>query len=233
MGLFDSFGGFGGGRGSFGGGGIIGDIMSIRDMKREAEKAKKQMEDIKMLFTDVETEGKKQGYEQAAHEYDRAYSELNAECERLMKAIEADKSSNNAKANELIGKLGNLEQKRRELEQRFNDKAQDVARKWDMSVGDVKKACMGGDIGGVNPFFSSIIGLWADHKRKKMAEARARGYAEARELFEQKIRSLKAKLNELKAGAADSMKMFIGEIAKLVDAISLEEHKIAQLQSML
>ena len=97
------------------------------------------IEKVEMLFTDVETEGKKQGYDSAAREYGKVYRDIENEFLETKKIIEQQKNSYDNKADSLISKLESLEREKGNLEKQVNDKAKEVSRRFDIPVGDVKK----------------------------------------------------------------------------------------------
>lgn len=78
-----------------------------------------------------------------------------------------------------------------------------------------------------------ILGLIYKHKEKKLKEAEQRGYAEARELYENKISKLKAELRRLKENGNRDIKKLVTMINEIFEAIADEQMKIAELRILL
>ncbi len=219
MGLFG--GGFGGGFGRkpFGG--------------RLLDKGPSIVEKVDMLFKDVETEGKKQGYERAAKEYGKAFKAIEDEYKATKELIENQKKSYDSKSEALISKLENLEKQKEELENQVKRKTKGVSTKYNIPTGDVTKSLAAGTLLVGGPAIVDILGLIYNHKEKKLREAEQRGYAEARKLYEKKIARLKKKLLELKNKGSKEIQKLLDMINDLFDAISEEQMKIAELKILL
>lgn len=192
------------------------------------------VEKVEMLFTDVETEGKKQGYDRASREYGKVYRAIETEFLETKKLVEQQKNGYDNKADVLINKLESLEREKAELEHQVNSKAHDVSRKFDIPIGDVKKSLASGTLLVGGPSVSvDILGLIYKHKEKKLKEAEQRGYAEARELYENKINKLKAELRRLKENGDRDIQKLISMIDEIFEAIADEQMKIAELRILL
>ena len=70
-------------------------------------------------------------------------------------------------------------------------------------------------------------------KEKKLRQAEQRGYAEAKELYEEKIQKLKDELCRLKEKGDSEIKNLLNQISQILDAIAEEEMKIAELKILL
>lgn len=104
------------------------------------------IEKVEMLFTDVETEGKKQGYDRASKEYGKVYCAIETEFLETKKLIEQQKNSYDNKVDALLNKLESLEREKAKLEQQVHSKTQDVSRKFDIPIGDVKRSLASGTL---------------------------------------------------------------------------------------
>ena len=193
------------------------------------------IEKVEMLFTDVETEGKKQGYDRAAHEYGKVYRNLENEFLETKKLIEQQKSSYDNRADILISKLEFLECEKTNLEKQVNDKAREVSHRFDIPIDDIKKSLTSGTllVDGDGLLTSNILNLIYRHKEKKLKEAEQRGYAEARKLYENKIYKLKAELKKLKENGNRDIQKLIIMIDEIFAAIADEQMKIAELKILL
>ena len=198
------------------------------------EKRPSIIEKVEMIFTDVETEGKKQGYDRAANEYGKVYRAIETEFLETKKLIELNKNSCDNQVEGLINKLEALEKEKSRLEQQVNSKIHDVSSKFDIPIGDVKKSLACGTLLVGGPLASvDILDLIYRHKEKKLKQAEQRGYAEARELYENKIERLKAELRRLKEDANKDIQNLIMMIDEVLEAIINEQMKIAELRVLL
>lgn len=223
MSLFGKRGGIFGGSISGGlfGGGLFDDGPNV-------------IEKVEMLFTDVETEGKKQGYDSAAREYGKVYRDIENEFLETKKIIEQQKNSYDNKADSLISKLESLEREKGNLEKQVNDKAKEVSRRFDIPVGDVKKSLASGTLLVGGPTVSvDVLDLIYKHKEKKLKEAKQKGYIEAKRLYENKIDKLKAELRRLKENGNRDIQNLISMIDEIFVAIADEQMKIAELRILL
>ena len=192
------------------------------------------IEKVEMLFTDVETEGKKQGYDRASKEYRKVYCAIEKEFLETKKLLEQQKNSYDNKVDSLINKLESLEREKAKLEQQVYSKTQDVSRKFDIPIGDVKRSLASGTLLVGGPMVSvDILGLIYKHKEKKLKEAEQRGYAEARELYENKISKLKVELRRLKENGNRDIKKLVTMIDEIFEAIADEQMKISELRIIL
>lgn len=187
---------------------------------------------VKMLRTDVETEGKKKGFARAADEYAKVFRTIEREYQQTRELLASQKSAYDAQAEAFIAKLEALERKKAQLEKQVQQKSRDVSEKYDIPVSQVQSSLAAGNFLSGSATID-ILGILYRHKEKKLREAERRGYLEAKELYEAKIDSLKAELEELRIrGSADMMKM-VAMIRELLDAIAEEEMKIAELKILL
>ena len=192
------------------------------------------IEKVEMLFTDVETEGKKQVYDRAASEYGKVYRDIENEFLETKKIIEQQKNRYDNKADSLISKLESLEREKANLEKQVNDKAREVSNRFDIPIGDVKKSLASGTLLVGGPSVSvDVLDLIYRHKEKKLKEAEQRGYAEAKRLYENKIDKLKAELRRLKENGNRDIQKLISMIDEIFAAIADEQMKIAELRILL
>lgn len=192
------------------------------------------IEKVEMLFTDVETEGKKQGYDRAAKEYGAAYRAIEKEFSETKKLIEQQKTSYDNKAETLINKLESLEKEKERLEREVDSKTRDVSRRFDIPISEVRGSLAAGTLLVGGPMISvDILGMIYKHKEKKLKEAEQRGYVEAKELYENKISKLKSELKRLKDNGDKDIKKLLTMIDEIFQAIAEEQMKIAELKILL
>lgn len=188
---------------------------------------------VDMLFKDVETEGKKQGYDRAAKEYGKVYREIEKDYKEAKALIEEQKKNYDIKADELIAKLEMLEEKKARLEKQVDQKTKEVSRKFNIPVGDVKASVMGGRSIFTDYPQIDLLGIIYSHKERKLRKAEQEGYMEARELYERKIEKLKSELRRLKENGDRDIKKLISMIDEIYEAIADEQMKIAELKILL
>lgn len=192
------------------------------------------IEKVEMLFTDVEIEGKKQGYDRASKEYSAAYRAIEKEFSETKKLIEQQKTSYDNKAEILINKLEYLEKKKECLEHEVDAKTRNVSRRVDIPIREVRSSLAAGTLLVGDPLPSvDILGMIYKHKEKKLKEAEQRGYAEAKELYENKISKLKTELKQLQENGDRDIKKLLSMIDEIFEAIADEQIKIAELKILL
>lgn len=190
-------------------------------------------DDFKMLLTDVETEGKKQGYQRAAKEYEVAFRRIEKEFKETKDLINNQKNDYGNEAYKYIEKLEKLEQQKESLKNQINSKAKDLSKKYGVSYDNIKNSISGsssllGEPGNIN--FLDII---CSYKEKKLRQEEQKGYLEAKQLYEEKIKKLKNELIELKKKGNAEIQTLVKQISQVLDAIAEEEMKIAELKILL
>lgn len=93
---------------------------------------------VKILFTDVETEGKKLGYTVASNEYWIVYKKLEDNILETKSIIENQKNNYNSRADSLINKLESLELELVDLEEKFTNKLKEMSKKCNIPINDLK-----------------------------------------------------------------------------------------------
>lgn len=101
---------------------------------------------IDMIFTDVETEGKKKGYSRAAKEYEKVFCYIEEEYNKVKNIMENQKDIYGTKSDILIQKLEELENKRQNLENQVEEKIEAVSKKYGISTSQVRTSIINGDI---------------------------------------------------------------------------------------
>ncbi len=188
-------------------------------------------EKIEMLFTDVETEGKKQGYARAAKEYEAAYREIEREFKETKELIENQKNAYGDQAYQFIERLEALEKQKEALQKQINSKINDISKKYNIPAGEIREPMATGAAIGLATI--GIFGMIYSYKEKKLRQAEQRGYAEAKELYETKIQKLKDELHRLKENGNSEIKTLLNQISQILNAIAEEEMQIAELKILL
>lgn len=205
------------------GGGLFNKRIGIMDA----------IEVIDMLTTDVEVEGRKQGYEQASKEYGKVFEKIEKEYKEAKELIKTQKDNYDKKSEALIIKLEKLEKQEVQLKKQLNAKKKEVSTKYDIPVNDITKALASGKSLLVNDSFNNAFALIYCYKKKQLRDATQEGYIEARELYEKKRKKLKKDLKDLKDKGSKEIQELINTINDILSTISEEQMKIAELEILL
>ena len=231
MGLF---GGFLGGGGLLGGGGILGGGGGILPggPSNPAEQVRKVVKTVEALTTDQKTEGKKEGYDDAAQEYEPIYRELEAKYDSLISNIEREKQSFDSRSEVSLAELERLEKERDNLKERLNDKVNTASSSFHVSSSTIFSALNSGSSAFyMSPVFNySILDGIIEYKEKERREARRKGYLEAKRLYEEKIQKLKNHFEEVKANASRQLKQYAEDMGAILEEIHRVKIQIADLE---
>ena len=196
-------------------------------------------EKIDMLFKDVETEGKTQGYKRAASEYEKSFRAIENEYKHAKELIQSQKSNYGNSSEKFIVKLSELEKQKKSLEEQVERKMKAFSVKNDIPIGGVRGAFAAANtfsnVLPTNPTIpnTSLLDLIYIHKKNKLTKVEQTGYLEARELYEEKISRMKKDLQELQKNGNADIKKLLDMISDLFDAIAEEQMKIANLNILL
>ena len=190
-------------------------------------KAPSGLQNIKMLLTDVETEGQKQGYARAAKEYEAAFEIVESEFQRVKSCFDIKKTNLDGQSEALVLLLERLEREKAACQKEVDRNARKVADKHGISISDVKTSF------GYS-YQVDIVGcLISQYQENKLREAEQRGYVEAKKLYEAKLQKLKSELAELRQKCSFQVKEMLVLIDDLLDAIAKEQTNIAELKMLL
>ena len=203
-------------------------ILDILEEKKGPSIVKK----IDMLFMDVETEGKKQGYERASKEYKKVFIEIEQTYEETRKQIEYHKNIYGNRCDKLIDKLELLEIERDNLKRQVDSKVDQVSMSYNIPKGQIYSSMYSGTILSTYNNFS-ILDIIYNHKEKKLKQAQEKGYLEAKKIYEEKIKMLKADLEKLKIDGNREIENMINLIDDVVDEIVKNHMSIAELRILL
>jgi len=195
---------------------------------------------IKMLLTDVETEGEKRGYEKASKEYDVAYKEIEKQFKETEAFFENQKNIYDYQANQLLDYLEILEKKHEYLEKQVELKTNAVSMKYSIPIDIIKRSMAEGSLFTGVYHTVDILDLIYSYKEKKLRQAEQKGYEEARILFDKKLQKLKDELKKLKEHGdreidtlSKTNSQIRGDIFELEIKNSVLEIKSAELQILL
>ena len=190
-------------------------------------------EKIDLLFMDVETEGKKRGYEKAAKEYRIAYLSVEKEFKEAKELIDNQKNKYGNQAYQYIERLEQLEIRKELLQKQIDSKIKEASIKYKIPIEEINRhMCAGTLLGPL--IFISPLDILCSLKEKKLLQAEQRGYEEAKkEIFEPKIRFLKEELVRLKQKGNNEINTLINQISDIINEIAKKELEIAELKLLL
>lgn len=181
------------------------------------------LDKINIIFTDVEIEGKKKGYEKASKEYELIFLKLENQYRETERLINIEKNFYGNKSQNLIDKLSDLENERDALKMRVNHQVDKISKYYNVSSASIGLSMMNGTLLIPNSNFG-VIDIIYRYKDKKMKKAEQYGYLEAKAIYEEKIKKLQNELIILKESGNY-------EIRKLVDLISDVLKEIVNIQT--
>ncbi len=189
-------------------------------------------EGVNVLFCDPEIDGKKAGYERASKEYEKVYKELKQEHKEIMEQIKNLRNTYDFKSNMLIDRLAHLEEKRDDLKKKVQYKEERVSEKYNIPLSSVHSAVLSNGLMS-DSLTEDIIGMVYDYKKKKLIEAEHRGYVEARELYEDKLKNLKQELREEKRKGYTEIQNLVDLMCDVFEEISGIQMEVAGLEILL
>lgn len=134
------------------------------------------IDNVEIILTDVETEGKKQGYARAAREYEKVFASLQTEWANAAQMIEASRESQTAEDRELIARLQMAESRKERLKQQLDEKARQLSKKQGIPIASVQAAIAGTGSLFALPVMPQIDILdMAAQKKRENAESGTRG----------------------------------------------------------
>lgn len=176
-----------------------------------------------VLFGDIETEGKKQGYAEAGAIYGDILRRLQEDIFSAKKYYENVESNIDKKNNELLDKLERLNKERESLRGK-------VEKRYEIPRDTLGSSCL--SAGGV---ILAGLGAFAyyEHRKKKLLEAKARGFEMAKKEYEEKINKERDNLSLLKRMKRNHISEKMKLMDDLLDEIVKVESEIAELRILL
>lgn len=199
---------------------------SIRDVV-------KTVETIDALITDQVAEGKKEGYSDAALEYELVYADLKETYEKLILDIENKRTSLDVTSKCGLIELETLEAESARLKKELNDKVNTASKTFCISESSILSALNSGS----SSFFTCSLLCSVDlrgsiiaEKKKERMQARKEGYLEAKALYEEKINQLKDHYRKTKADADVKLSNYANHVSDLLSEIETLRFQIADLR---
>lgn len=185
------------------------------------------LEKMKLIFSDVDTEGKKLGYVRAAAEYISIIESLEKETKEIKFLLESEKEECNETIRILAVHLENLENQENDLKEKHTCEERKVEH-----AAQTKNA--GRSIGhsAIGPSGPSLIDVVYQYRKNQMDKAEAAGYSEAKKIFKDKIKELKDNLSKLKEKGEGEIQKLLLLIDKAIDSIAQKSIEIADLMAV-
>lgn len=196
----------------------------------------KTVETIDALLTDQTTKGKKEGYSDAASEYEAVYSDLKKKYGKLISDIESKKTDLYITSDKGLIELEKLEAERDRLKAELKNKAEDASETFNISDSSILSSLSSGS----SRFFTSSS-MWSHDfrdsiiakKKKERMQARRDGYMEAKVLYEEKISQLKDQYRKTKADADIELSNCANRVSVLLNEIETKLNEIETIKSQI
>ncbi len=193
----------------------------------------KTVKTIDALLTDQTTKGKKEGYSDAASEYEAVYSDLKKKYEKLISDIESKRTDLDITSDKGLIELEKLEAERDRLKAELKNKVEDASGTFNISASSLRSSLSSGS----SRFFTSSS-MWGHdfrdsiiaEKKKERMQARRDGYMEAKALYEEKISQLKDHYRKTKADADIKLSNYANRVSTLLNEIETIKFQIADLK---
>lgn len=193
----------------------------------------KTVETIDAFLTDQTTKGKKEGYSDAASEYEAVYSDLKKKYEKLILDIESKRTDLDITSDKGLIELEKLEAERDRLKAELKNKVEDASGTFNISASSLRSSLSSGS----SRFFTSSS-MWGHDfrdsiiakKKKERMQARRDGYMEAKALYEEKISQLKDHYRKTKADADIKLSNYANRVSALLNEIETIKFQIADLK---
>lgn len=193
----------------------------------------KTVKTIDALLTDQTTKGKKEGYSDAASEYEAVYSDLKKKYEKLISDIESKRTDLDITSDKGLIELEKLEAERDRLKAELKNKVEDASGTFNISASSLRSSLSSGS----SRFFTSSS-MWGHDfrdsiiakKKKERMQARRDGYMEAKALYEEKISQLKDHYRKTKADADIKLSNYANRVSTLLNEIETSKFQIADLK---
>ena len=196
----------------------------------------KTVKTIDALLTDQTTKGKKEGYSDAASEYEAVYSDLKKKYGKLISDIESKKTDLYITSDKGLIELEKLEAERDRLKAELKNKVEDASGTFNISASSLRSSLSSGS----SRFFTSSS-MWSHDfrdsiiakKKKERMQARRDGYMEAKVLYEEKISQLKDQYRKTKADADIELSNCANRVSVLLNEIETKLNEIETIKSQI
>lgn len=198
-------------------------IQTVRRLKKTEEAAR-------ILLADQDTEGRKEGYADAAAEYEPIYTALKEEYDALISDLKCRRAVLDRDSKEGLEKLRELEEEEEQLKEELAEKVRSTAQTIQVPAGEIQAALGKGTYGITSQGWEMVLNWATSGKKKERAQARSAGYAEAKELYRKKLDKLRAHYRKVKKEATAESQEYGERVAALLREIEQTRFRIADLK---
>jgi len=189
------------------------------------------VEKVDMLFTDVEIEGKKQGYVRAAEEYEKAFREIENEYDEVKSLIKNKSITYNARLDMLNEKLKIIEVEKQLLEKQLIKQEEEFSIKMGVPTIEIHQAIMGQGLMPTSSYYKvDILDVVYRYKERQQKEAEIKGYLEAKTLYDEKLSKMKMNIMKLRNEGDEEIRELLLIISDVLKEIADGEMRIAEMQ---
>ena len=188
-------------------------VDAVTGTKRQAPLS----QELKTIFSDVKTEGRKKGYNRAAQEYEPVLAEVEWAYDEIVATIKKQGVFYRQTSEKILGVASKLNEENEEIKENIRNKTVKVSEKYNMSIAGV----------------SSIIGMGRNPFISQMDKAEQEGYQEAKEVYEQAITTKKKELKQLQQKIDGQTKEMMDIVSDAIDMFVEEKMKDADLNILL
>lgn len=212
---------------------VLGDVINIALDEIGFDIGPTTLEKVDMLFTDAETEGKKQGYTRAADEYTRILESLEKEYASVICTLRGNRHNAAEKMERLCEKLQDLTRTKDKLAQEADRKADRFSMTFGVPVCEVKQ-CIAGPHNPAMPAITfGALDLVYRSKQRKLAQAEQKGYVEAKQEFEKKTAKLRAELRQIIEKSQEEMREYAELCEDILNETARVKAQIAEFNILL
>jgi len=207
-------------------------VDAVTGTKRQAPLS----QELKTIFSDVKTEGRKKGYNRAAQEYEPVLAEVEWAYDEIVATIKKQGVFYRQTSEKILGVASKLNEENEEIKENVRNKTVKVSEKYNMSIAGVSSI-----IGmGRNPFTElypsrqpDLIDAVYRFRKGQMDKAEQEGYQEAKEVYEQAITTKKKELKQLQQKIDGQTKEMMDIVSDAIDMFVEEKMKDADLNILL
>ena len=201
-------------------------VDAVTGTKRQAPLS----QELKTIFSDVKTEGRKKGYNRAAQEYEPVLAEVEWAYDEIVATIKKQGVFYRQTSEKILGVASKLN------EENVRNKTVKVSEKYNMSIAGVSSIIGMGRNTFVEMYPSrqpDLIDAVYEFRKGQMDKAEQKGYQEAKEVYEQAITTKKKELKQLQQKIDGQTKEMMDIVSDAIDMFVEEKMKDADLNILL
>lgn len=209
------------------------DTMNPTEMNKEEVSLGCQ---VRTIFSDVKTEGRKKGYKRAAKEYERVLKEMEWAYQEIVNATRKQGIFYRRTTKKLLDIDNILNKEMKKTEENVEYKTAEVSKKYNIPFSNISSIIGMGKqtFAPIYPYQqTSVISLVYEFRKNQMDKAEQEGYQDAKEEYEKLIMEKKEELKKLQQEVDENTKEMVKLICDTVGMLISEKMKDADLDIML